>query len=102
MIEVTFDVINTIQNLIQIDQSVQKLLTGFFTATSEVILEWLKLLDSKMWHRSHLQLHHLPINFHENPPIGSKVISRKHTDGQTAWCFESGLIRKINPMTMLN
>jgi hypothetical protein len=33
-----------------------------------------------MWHQGPLQWHHLPTKLHENPPIGSKVISGGHTD----------------------
>jgi hypothetical protein len=31
------------------------------------------------WRRGHLQWYHLPTKFHENSPIGSKVISGIHT-----------------------
>jgi hypothetical protein len=33
----------------------------------------------KMWHRGHFQWHRLPTKFHENPPIGSEVISGGNT-----------------------
>jgi hypothetical protein len=36
----------------------------------------------KKWHRGQLQWHHMPTKFHENSPIGSKVISGGHTEGQ--------------------
>jgi hypothetical protein len=36
----------------------------------------------KMWHPGHLQWHHPSTKFHENPPIGSEVISGGHTDRQ--------------------
>jgi hypothetical protein len=36
----------------------------------------------KMWHRGHLQWHHLPTKFHEKPPIGSKVVTGTHTERQ--------------------
>jgi hypothetical protein len=32
-----------------------------------------------MWLRGRLQWHHLPTKSHENPPVGSKVISGGHT-----------------------
>jgi hypothetical protein len=38
-----------------------------------VILKWLNLRDLIVCSRSHLQRHHPPTNFHENPPVGSKV-----------------------------
>jgi hypothetical protein len=34
----------------------------------------------KMWLRGHIQWRHLDTKFNENPPIGSKVISRRHAD----------------------
>jgi hypothetical protein len=43
----------------------------------------------KKWYGGYLQWHHLPTKFHENQPIGSKVIrggthrhTNKHTDRQ--------------------
>jgi hypothetical protein len=35
-----------------------------------------------MWHRGHLQWHHLPTKYHENPQIGSEVISGGYTERQ--------------------
>jgi hypothetical protein len=32
----------------------------------------------KTWLGGHLQQHHLPTKFNENPPIGSKFITRGH------------------------
>jgi hypothetical protein len=92
MIEVTFNVITTIQDFIQIHQSVQKLLRGFFTHTPQKFKRrpfwngWSYEIK-KMWHRGHLQCHHLPTKFHENPPIGSEVISGG-THRQTGWWFD--------------
>jgi hypothetical protein len=37
----------------------------------------------KIWHRGPLERHRLRIKFHENLPVGSKVISGGHT--QTDW-----------------
>jgi hypothetical protein len=34
----------------------------------------------KMRRRGHLEVQYLSTKFHENPPIGSKVISGEHTD----------------------
>jgi hypothetical protein len=42
----------------------------------------LKIWDKKLLHRGHLEWQHLPTKFHEHPPIGSKVISGRHTDRQ--------------------
>jgi hypothetical protein len=42
----------------------------------------MKLRNYKMWRRGRLQWHHLPTKFHENPPIGSEVISGGRTDTQ--------------------
>jgi uncharacterized protein YneF (UPF0154 family) len=37
----------------------------------------------KMWYRGYLERQYVPTKFHENPPIGSKVINGGLTDRQT-------------------
>jgi hypothetical protein len=63
-------------------------LTGAsFSSTSEVwiyvIFKLLKPWDGKSWRRGHLKWHDLLAEYHEDIPVGSKVISGWHTDRQT-------------------
>jgi hypothetical protein len=53
--------------------------------------------DYKLLYRGHLELHHLPTKFHENPSITSKVISGGHTDRHTHTHTQTGDF--INPLS---
>jgi hypothetical protein len=50
------------------------------------ILEWLKLLDYKLWRRGNFQWHEVLAEFHEHLEGGSKVTSvgHKRADRQSA------------------
>jgi hypothetical protein len=44
-------------------------------------LKMVEAMGCKIMHQGPLEWHHLPTTFHENLPVGSKVISGdKHTD----------------------
>jgi hypothetical protein len=64
------------KNFIQNHQWVQKVAPISEVYTS-AIFEWVKLRGLKMWRRGHWR--HLPIKFHENPPISSNVITGGNT-----------------------
>jgi hypothetical protein len=46
-------------------------------------IETVEAMGLKIRRRSHLQWHDFSAEFHENIPIGLKVISQEHADGQT-------------------
>jgi hypothetical protein len=78
-----FNVITSIQDFHPNPLIGSKVIMGFLCThlrSLNVHFGVAKATRLKMWRRGHLQWHNLPTRFHENPPIGSKLISGGHTD----------------------